>query len=111
MGTDIAIADIKDSDLDALLTDEMAIEGGHYIIGEPIDDVATWTWRRAVELYSKTRIMGFRRTSLIIMVDDFDVATAQRDQFRSDYEIPAGYRDILTEHGIPARDPQVIWGV
>lgn len=102
---------MANDDLEGLLTHDMVIEGGHYIIGEAIDAVTEWTWERAVELYSTATGRGLHNLSIMLLVDDFAVETERRGGFRTDYEIPTEYRKILDRHHIDRTDVRVVWEV
>src|SRR6266566_3921849 len=102
---------LVDCPLETFLQDETVIEGGHYVIGEPIDSVGEWTWEKAVELYSNAIMRGLKNIGLMLLIEDFAVETSARDQYRSDYRLPLAYQNSLDRHQVESGDVTVVWEV
>jgi hypothetical protein len=105
------ISVMQNCDFEAVLEDCTVIEGGHYIIGEEIDDVTLWTWKRAVALYRVACQRGLSNTGLTLLVEDFRVPAEDRTAFRQSYSLPTFHHQILTEFGVATREVGIVWEV
>jgi hypothetical protein len=106
-----SITVMQHCDFDALLEDSTVIEGGHYVIGDEVDDVALWTWKRAVALYRVACRRGLRDIGLTLLVEDFRVPAEDRAAFRQSYEIPTVHHQVLAELGVAPHEVGVVWEV
>lgn len=107
----LVIPELDLDDVRNLLTNDMVIEGGHYIVGELLDPVSVWTWDKAVELYALSLRLGLRNIGLMLLIDDFAVESGLRDDFRSSYVLPAALLDSIRKHNVNESSVTIVWEV
>jgi hypothetical protein len=103
--------ELSNSDLDELLTDDMVIEGGHLLVGETIDPIMAWSWDRAVELFVQGTQSGLRNLGLMLLIEDFSIPVSEREEFHTEYALPAEYQRSLDRHGVNSQVVEIAWEV
>lgn len=111
MPTDSSVTILQDCSLESLLAPGTVIEGGHYVVGEEIDPVCQWSWERAVGLYARAARLGIPDTALMLLIEDFVIATDDRQAYRAGYRLPAAYRAALDRHKLDERTVKIVWEV
>ena len=102
---------LDDCSLETLLRPDTVIEGGHYVAGETIDPVCEWSWEKAVELYARASQLGLPGMGLMLLIEDFTVATAERGRYRASYQLPTAFRRVLGRHRVDLDTVLVTWEV
>jgi hypothetical protein len=94
------------------LQDNLAIEGGHYVIEggrEAIGDVEIYTWEEAARLYGQAIKKGFKNVGLILLIDDFGEDPKARQGFHAGYKLPEPYRAALDKYDLGAEHVRISW--
>jgi hypothetical protein len=109
MSADDPGAVLEHRSLETLLQPDTVIEGGHYIAGEAVDSLCEWSWEKAVELYAQASRLGMPGIGLMLLVEDFNVAAAERNHYHANYQLPPSYRRALDARHVDPDTVIVTW--